>query len=264
MKWEDASMIWTFIFTAGFVIACGIFPSKEASANAVFVYCYCWITVWLGIRSRQKPRVTISYIDTFLPDLRIPEKDANSPQSIRSYAVNINQMMIWPVAFLWLFLKKIGGIGHRFMSRFFGEKNFQTLFCFMDESDAILLGIPLFAAWLSANVSPGGAFSYTLLFFAAYVGLKHLHLQSHFVFRFIRQSWIDHAIASNINWTIWGQLSIQFMGLCATVALAVIATGIICIVVEKTVGFRVDQETEINGLDYSLHGEHGYGLLGPR
>jgi len=30
--------------------------------------------------------------------------------------------------------------------------------------------------------------------------------------------------------------------------------------VEKTVGFRLDQQKEIEGLDQSLHGESGYGL----
>ncbi len=81
---------------------------------------------------------------------------------------------------------------------------------------------------------------------------------------FIRKSWIEAAIASSGSWSVWHQLTIQLMGMCATIALACSATLIICIVVEKTLGFRVDPETEINGLDHSLHGEHGYGLLGPR
>ena len=51
------------------------------------------------------------------------------------------------------------------------------------------------------------------------------------------------------------------MGLGATIALAVVGTLIICVVVEKTVGFRLGEEQENVGLDYSLHGEHGYGLI---
>jgi Amt family ammonium transporter len=32
------------------------------------------------------------------------------------------------------------------------------------------------------------------------------------------------------------------------------------LVVEKTVGFRINQQGEIEGLDKSLHGESGYGM----
>lgn len=81
---------------------------------------------------------------------------------------------------------------------------------------------------------------------------------------FIRQSWIDATIAADPQWTVWKQLTIQLTGMGATIALGCIGTYIICLIVEKTVGFRVDEETEIIGLDQSLHGEHGYGLLGPR
>ncbi len=81
---------------------------------------------------------------------------------------------------------------------------------------------------------------------------------------FIRKSWIDSVISSAGHWSVWDQLAIQFMGFCTTIVLASIVTLIICVIVEKTVGFRVNEETEINGLDYSLHGEQGYGLIGPR
>ena len=47
----------------------------------------------------------------------------------------------------------------------------------------------------------------------------------------------------------------------ATIALAVIGTLIICVIVEKTIGFRLDDQSEITGLDQSLHGERGYGLV---
>jgi ammonium transporter, Amt family len=42
-----------------------------------------------------------------------------------------------------------------------------------------------------------------------------------------------------------------------------LGTILICFVVEKTVRFRIDREMEITGLDQSLHGEHGYGMLQP-
>ena len=34
-------------------------------------------------------------------------------------------------------------------------------------------------------------------------------------------------------------------------------------IVEKTVGFRIDKQMEIEGPDHSLHGERGYGITGP-
>ena len=49
----------------------------------------------------------------------------------------------------------------------------------------------------------------------------------------------------------------------ATVVTALIGTLIICILIEKTVGFRLDEEQEQIGMDASLHGEHGYGLTNP-
>jgi ammonium transporter, Amt family len=43
----------------------------------------------------------------------------------------------------------------------------------------------------------------------------------------------------------------------------VVGTLIICFVLEKTVGFRIDQQSELEGLDQSLHSENGYGLIFP-
>lgn len=80
---------------------------------------------------------------------------------------------------------------------------------------------------------------------------------------FIRDSWMSDAGAAAANgaWSAWNQLLIQAMGLGVTIALAVVGTLVICFVVEKTVRFRLDEERETAGLDYSLHGEHGYGLM---
>jgi len=81
---------------------------------------------------------------------------------------------------------------------------------------------------------------------------------------FIRDSWMQSASASaNGSWSHFNQLAIQLMGMGATIALAVIGTAIIVFVVEKTIGFRIDEQKEIEGLDQSLHGEHGYGLVYP-
>jgi Amt family ammonium transporter len=82
---------------------------------------------------------------------------------------------------------------------------------------------------------------------------------------FIRKSWMQDAAAAAGagGWTVWNQLSVQLMGMAATIALAVIGTIIIYFIVEKSIGFRIDQQMEIEGLDQSLHGEHGYGLAHP-
>ena len=78
---------------------------------------------------------------------------------------------------------------------------------------------------------------------------------------FIRDSWMESAAAAAGGWTLWNQLSIQLLGMGATITLAAVGTWIIYLIVEKTVGFRLDEQEELEGLDRSLHGEHGYGLV---
>jgi Amt family ammonium transporter len=63
------------------------------------------------------------------------------------------------------------------------------------------------------------------------------------------------------GWSVWNQFGTQLTGLGATIAIAAIGTCIIYFVVEKTIGFRISEEEEQEGLDQSLHGEHGYGLV---
>jgi len=79
---------------------------------------------------------------------------------------------------------------------------------------------------------------------------------------FVRDSWMLSAAAKGA-WSCWNQLTIQLMGLGAAIVLATIGTAIIVLIVEKTLGFRIDKQKEIVGLDQSLHGEHGYGLMHP-
>ncbi len=80
---------------------------------------------------------------------------------------------------------------------------------------------------------------------------------------FIRSSWMEKAAAATSGgvWTVWDQLLIQLRGILVVAALAAIGTLIICVIVQKTVGFRISQQKEMEGLDHSLHGEHGYGML---
>lgn len=79
---------------------------------------------------------------------------------------------------------------------------------------------------------------------------------------FIRNSWMKAAaISAGGSWSVWNQFFVQLKGIGATIAIATIGTFIIYFIVEKTVGFRIDEQKEIEGLDQSLHGEHGYGLV---
>jgi Amt family ammonium transporter len=76
---------------------------------------------------------------------------------------------------------------------------------------------------------------------------------------FIRDSWMESASqAVGRTWTVWDQLIVQFKGIGVTILFAAILTWGICLIVEKTVGFRINEEGETLGLDYALHGERGY------
>lgn len=76
---------------------------------------------------------------------------------------------------------------------------------------------------------------------------------------FIRDSWMASASeAVGRTWTVWDQFLVQLKGMGATLLLASVMTLIICIIVEKTIGFRLDEESEVLGLDQALHGERGY------
>ena len=76
---------------------------------------------------------------------------------------------------------------------------------------------------------------------------------------FIRESWIAAAAAGTVGWPAWKQFLVQAAGMGVTIVFAGVVTLIICVFVQKTVGFRLDEERERMGLDQSLHGEHAYG-----
>jgi Amt family ammonium transporter len=80
---------------------------------------------------------------------------------------------------------------------------------------------------------------------------------------FIRPSWMAAAAENVAGWGPLNQLMVQLKGMGATIALASVGTLVICFVIEKTVGFRIDKQGELEGLDQSLHSENGYGLIFP-
>lgn len=78
----------------------------------------------------------------------------------------------------------------------------------------------------------------------------------------VRDSWMQSAAsAAGGHWGAWNQFLIQLQGMGATIVIAALGTILIYFIVEKTVGFRIDEQKEVQGLDQSLHGEHGYGLV---
>ncbi len=57
------------------------------------------------------------------------------------------------------------------------------------------------------------------------------------------------------------QFGVQLLGVVATLIYAGVVSIVILVLVNKTIGLRIDENDEMAGLDHSLHGEHGYGLL---
>ena len=80
---------------------------------------------------------------------------------------------------------------------------------------------------------------------------------------FIRDSWMAAAAANVAGWNAWQQFLVQLKGIGVTIGLAAVGTWVISLLVDKTIGFRIDEEGEQQGLDQSLHGESGYGLIFP-
>jgi Amt family ammonium transporter len=59
-----------------------------------------------------------------------------------------------------------------------------------------------------------------------------------------------------------GQVWIQFLGVAATWALAIVGTSVILGGIKLFTSLRVTEEEEVTGLDLSLHGEAAYNILG--
>jgi len=79
---------------------------------------------------------------------------------------------------------------------------------------------------------------------------------------FIRETWMaDAALAAGGSWTVWQQFGVQAAAVLVTIVYAAIVTIVLLVFVEKAIGFRLKETDEMTGLDQSLHGEHGYGLI---
>ena len=79
---------------------------------------------------------------------------------------------------------------------------------------------------------------------------------------FIRSSWMEEtAILAGGSWTVLQQLGVQVAAVMITIVYTSLFTIALLLLVQKTVGFRLEEDAEKAGMDSSLHGEHGYGLL---
>ena len=79
---------------------------------------------------------------------------------------------------------------------------------------------------------------------------------------FIRESWMaEAAVAAGGTWGVWEQFGVQAAAVGITSVYAAVVTIILVFVIEKTVGFRLNETGEMTGLDQTLHGGHGYGLI---
>ena len=63
------------------------------------------------------------------------------------------------------------------------------------------------------------------------------------------------------SWTVWQQLGVQATAVGITILYAGLSSFILLVLVEKTIGLRINENDEMSGLDHSMHGEHGYGLI---
>ena len=80
---------------------------------------------------------------------------------------------------------------------------------------------------------------------------------------FIRPAWMADAAAKTLDksWTVWQQLGVQATAVGVTIGYAAVVSFILLFLVEKTIGLRISEIDEMSGLDHSMHGEHGYGLI---
>ena len=82
---------------------------------------------------------------------------------------------------------------------------------------------------------------------------------------FIRATWWESAAKTDLatklgGWGMLDQLKVQFTAVGTTILFAAVMTLVLGFLVEKTMGFRLSESDEKEGMDHVLHGERGYGL----
>jgi Amt family ammonium transporter len=77
---------------------------------------------------------------------------------------------------------------------------------------------------------------------------------------FIRPAWWADAATKVSGWGIPQQLRVQATAVVCTVLFSAVMTLVLGFLVQKTIGFRLKESIEKEGMDHALHGERGYGL----
>jgi Amt family ammonium transporter len=79
---------------------------------------------------------------------------------------------------------------------------------------------------------------------------------------FINADWMSDAAASAGGaWTTTQQLIVQVKAVGITIIYCAVVTLILAFIIDKIFGLRLNKQAELIGLDQSIHGEHGYGLV---
>jgi len=79
---------------------------------------------------------------------------------------------------------------------------------------------------------------------------------------FIRRSWMDEAaMAAGGTWNVLQQLGIQIAAVLVAIVYAAALTLVLLVIIQKVIGLRMNQVDERQGMDFSIHGEHGYGMV---
>lgn len=79
---------------------------------------------------------------------------------------------------------------------------------------------------------------------------------------FIRPGWMAEAAEkAGGSWTVMQQLGVQATAVGITIVYASVVSLILLVLIEKAIGLRINENDEMSGLDHSMHGEHGYGLI---
>jgi Amt family ammonium transporter len=79
---------------------------------------------------------------------------------------------------------------------------------------------------------------------------------------FIRNSWMEEAaLAAGGTWSVMQQLGVQVIAVLIAIGYAAVVTLIILFLVNKLIGLKATKSSEMQGLDFAYHGEHGYGMV---
>ncbi len=77
----------------------------------------------------------------------------------------------------------------------------------------------------------------------------------------IRSAWMEEAVSVKAGWNVMSQFWVQLQAVGMTVIYTAIVSFILIVFVDRVFGFRADRREEMAGLDETMHGEQGYGLI---